>query len=53
MIGLYCYTGISVCMSLVFPTIFAIALKELGDDASVGSVGVFMAIVRALFIALN
>ncbi|AGH44419.1 L-fucose:H+ symporter permease [Paraglaciecola psychrophila] len=45
MLGLYCLVGISVCMSLMFPTIYGIALKDLGDDASLGSAGLVMAIV--------
>ncbi|MCK4999821.1 MAG: hypothetical protein KAS23_09805, partial [Anaerohalosphaera sp.] len=33
MAGLYCLIGVSACMSLMFPTIYGIALKGLGDDA--------------------
>ena len=43
--GLYCLIGISACMSLMFPTIYGIALKDLGDDASLASAGLIMAIV--------
>ena len=32
-------------MSLMFPTIYGIALKGLGNDASLGSAGLVMAIV--------
>lgn len=45
MAGLYSLIGISACMSLMFPTIYGIALKDLGDDASLGSAGLIMAIV--------
>lgn len=45
MSGLYCLIGVSACMSLMFPTIYGIALKGLGDDASLGSAGLVMAIV--------
>ncbi|GGD11587.1 L-fucose:H+ symporter permease [Aquisalinus flavus] len=45
MAGLYSLIGISACMSLMFPTIYGIALKDLGDDASLGSAGLVMAIV--------
>ena len=31
--GMYCLVGVSACMSLMFPTIYGIALKGLGDDA--------------------
>lgn len=42
--GLYCLVGVSACMSLMFPTIYGIALKGLGDDAKLGSAGLIMAI---------
>jgi len=44
MAGLYCLVAISACMSLMFPTIYGIALKGLGDDAKLGSAGLIMAI---------
>lgn len=44
-LGLYCLIGISACMSLMFPTIYGIALKDMGDDASLASAGLVMAIV--------
>jgi FHS family L-fucose permease-like MFS transporter len=43
--GLYSLIGISACMSLMFPTIYGIALKGMGDDASIASAGLIMAIV--------
>jgi FHS family L-fucose permease-like MFS transporter len=42
--GLYCLIAISACMSLMFPTIYGIALKGLGDDAKLGSAGLIFAI---------
>jgi FHS family L-fucose permease-like MFS transporter len=44
MLGLYCLIGVSACMSLMFPTIYGIALKGLGDDAKLGAAGLIMAI---------
>jgi len=44
MIGLYSLIAISACMSLMFPTIYGIALKGLGEDAKLGSAGLIMAI---------
>lgn len=44
MFGLYCLMGVSMCMSLMFPTIYGIALKGLGDDAKLGAAGLIMAI---------
>ena len=43
--GLYCLVGVSACMSLMFPTIYGIALEGLGDDAKMGSAGLIMAIL--------
>lgn len=43
-LGLYCLVGISACMSLMFPTIYGIALHGLGDDAKLGSAGLILAI---------
>jgi len=45
MVGLYCLVGISACMSLMFPTIYGIALRGLGDDAKLGAAGLIMAIL--------
>ncbi len=44
MVGLYCLIGVSACMSLMFPTIYGIALKGLGDDAKLGAAGLIVAI---------
>lgn len=43
--GLYCLVGVSACMSLMFPTIYGIALDGLGDDAKFGAAGLIMAIL--------
>lgn len=45
MTGLYSLVGISACMSLMFPTIYGIALKGTGDDAKFGAAGLIMAIL--------
>ena len=37
--GLGSIVGISGCMSLMFPTIYGIALNGLGEDAKIGSAG--------------
>lgn len=45
-IGLYCLVAISFCMSLMFPTIYGIALEGLTEDESkIGAAGLVMAIV--------
>ena len=43
--GVYCLVCISGCMSLMFPTIYGIALDGLGDDAKFGAAGLIMAIL--------
>ena len=44
-LGLYCLVAVSACMSLMFPTIYGIALNKLGDDAKFGAAGLIMAIL--------
>lgn len=45
-LGLYCLVGISFFMSLMFPTIYGIALGDLSEEESkIGSAGLIMAIV--------
>ncbi|MDE6654178.1 MAG: L-fucose:H+ symporter permease, partial [Muribaculaceae bacterium] len=43
--GVYCLVGVSACMSLMFPTIYGIALEGLGEDAKFGAAGLIMAIL--------
>ena len=46
MTGLYCLVGVSGCMSMMFPTIYGIALQGLTpEDAKLGSAGLIFAIV--------
>ncbi len=44
-IGIYALVGISACMSLMFPTIYGLALQGLGDDTKLGASGLIMAIL--------
>ena len=44
-VGLYCLVAISACMSLMFPTIYGIALEGVGNDAKLGAAGLIMAIL--------
>jgi len=44
-VGLYCLVAVSACMSLMFPTIYGIALRGLGEDAKFGAAGLIMAIL--------
>ena len=43
--GVCCLVAVSACMSLMFPTIYGIALARVGDDAELGSAGLIMAIL--------
>ncbi len=50
MMGLYSLMLISACMSLMFPTIYGIALEGIGQDAKLGSAGLILAIVGAVWL---
>jgi len=50
--GVYALVGISACMSLMFPTIYGIALTGTGDDAKLGAAGLIMAIVGGTFLPM-
>lgn len=51
--GLICLVAISACMSLMFPTIYGIALKGLPpEEAKLGSAGLIMAIVGGALLPL-
>lgn len=52
-VGLICLVAISACMSLMFPTIYGIALKGLpAEEAKLGSAGLIMAIVGGALLPL-
>lgn len=44
-LGLYSLVAVSACMSLMFPTIYGIALEGMGEDAKFGAAGLIMAIL--------
>ena len=43
--GMYCLVAVSGCMSLMFPTIYGIALRGLGDNVKFGGAGLIMSIL--------
>ncbi len=43
--GIYCLVAVSACMSLMFPTIYGIALRGLGDNVKFGGAGLIMSIL--------
>lgn len=43
--GMCCLVAVSACMSLMFPTIYGIALQGMEEDAKIGAAGLIMAIL--------
>ena len=43
--GIFCLVAVSACMSLMFPTIYSLALTDTGEDAKLGAAGLIMAIL--------
>lgn len=50
--GLLAIVGVSACMSLMFPTIYGIALQGLGADTKFGGAGLVMAILGGALLPL-
>ena len=46
-LGVYTLMGITGCMSLMFPTIYGIGIRGLGEDTKLGGAGMVMAIAGA------
>ena len=47
--GLYCLVCVSACMSLMFPTIYGIALRGVGENVKFAGAGLIMAILGGSF----
>lgn len=43
--GMYCLVAVSACMSLMFPTIYGIALRGVGENVKMAGAGLVMAII--------
>ncbi|MCR4919343.1 MAG: L-fucose:H+ symporter permease [Prevotella sp.] len=43
--GLYCLVVVSACMSLMFPTIYGISLRGVGDNVKFASAGLIMSVL--------
>lgn len=53
-VGVYALVAISACMSLMFPTIYGLSLRGLGEATKVGASGLIMAIIGgAVFTAVQ
>ena len=48
--GLYCLVAVSGCMSLMFPTIYGIALRGVGENVKYAGAGLVMTILGASLI---
>ena len=44
-VGVYALVGLSGCMSLMFPTIYGLAVRGLGEHTKIGGSGLIMAIL--------
>ena len=44
-VGMCCLVAVSACMSLMFPTIYGLALGGVNEDTELGSAGLIMAIL--------
>ena len=44
-VGAVCVVALSACLSLLFPTIYGVALEGLGADTKFGAAGLVMAIL--------
>ena len=47
--GIYCLVIVSICLSLMFPTIYGIALKGTGENIKIAGAGLIMAILGGSF----
>ena len=52
LVGVYALTAISGCMSLMFPTIYGLGIRGLGDDTKIGGSGLIMAILGGALLTM-
>jgi FHS family L-fucose permease-like MFS transporter len=50
--GVWALVLISGCLSLMFPTIYGVALHGLGEDTKIGAAGLVMAILGGALVPL-
>ncbi len=43
--GLYCLVAVSICLSLMFPTIYGLALRGIGQNIKIAGAGLIMSFV--------
>lgn len=47
--GIYCLVTVSICLSLMFPTIYGLALRDIGKNIKIAGAGLIMAILGGSF----
>ena len=47
--GMYCLVLANACLSMMFPTIYGIALKDVGDNIKIAGAGLTMALLSGAF----
>ena len=47
--GLYCLVAVSICMALMFPTIYGLALRGIHSDIKIAGAGLIMAMLGGSF----
>lgn len=47
--GIYCLVAVSICLSLMFPTIYGLALQGIGENIKIAGAGLIMAILGGSF----
>jgi FHS family L-fucose permease-like MFS transporter len=47
--GIYCLVAVSICLSLMFPTIYGLALRGIGENIKIAGAGLIMAILGGAF----
>jgi len=47
--GVYCLVAVSACLSMMFPTIFGLALTDVGQNIKIAGAGLIMAILGGSF----
>jgi FHS family L-fucose permease-like MFS transporter len=47
--GIYCLVTVSICLSLMFPTIYGLALQGIGENIKIAGAGLIMAILGGSF----
>lgn len=47
--GIYCLVAVSICLSLMFPTIYGLALRGIGENIKIAGAGLIIALLGGAF----